>query len=242
MILFSNRKSSKIVVLIKIYSLKKLYDMALLGTIGANTSGVINLDFVPEKLLIVDAVTNVSVFATVTQISLVQSGRQLINLTGTRIAANARFQKFIAGSAQLLGEWLELGFGRVNGSSTLTIAHTGANAIRIFGVSSGFSNTMANYVETSINANANQSFEGFSMLALSTPANIDRVNLTFTDGFNDDFTVDELRQLMGSTQNTDASGLLFGNICVPNIGMSIARATVFVNGLGSCVVAVKRFV
>jgi len=224
----------------------KFYNMALLGQIAATSTGVINLDFVPEKLNVVDAVTGVTVFSTVTQLSLVQSGRQLANLTGTRIAAMARIQKYIAGAAQLLAEWLELALGRVNGSSTLTITHSNANAVLVYGVSSGFSPVLTNYVETSINANANQSFEGFDALVLSTPANIDRVNITFESGFNDDFTVPELKSLVGSSQNTDASGLLNGNILLPNLGAGtpagIRTAIVFVNGTGACVVGVKRYV
>jgi hypothetical protein len=224
----------------------KFYNMALLGQIAATSTGVINLDFVPEKLNVVDAVTGVTVFSTVTQLSLVQSGRQLANLTGTRIAAMARIQKYIAGAAQLLAEWLELALGRVNGSSTLTITHSNANAVLVYGVSSGFSPVLTNYVETSINANANQSFEGFDALVLSTPANIDRVNITFESGFNDDFTVPELKSLVGSSQNTDAAGLLNGNILLPNLGAGtpagIRTAIVFVNGSGACVVGVKRYV
>lgn len=214
--------------------------MALLGNIAANSTGVINLDFVPEQIVVVDSTTGIAVMQNVTQLSIVQSGRQLANLTGGRVGAFARLKKFIYGAAQLMGQWLEIAAGRVNGSTTITITHSTANAVNVYGVSSSFSDQLINYVETSINANANQSFDNFSALMLSTPNNIDRVNITFSDGFNDDFTVPELKALISTFQNTDADGLLNGNLAIPNIG--IRTAIVFVNSLGSCVVGVQRIV
>lgn len=167
------------------------------------------------------------------------------NLTQTRVSAFARLGAFIAGAAQLLSEWLTIGDGRNNGSSTITITHGNANPVDVYGVSNSFATQIVNYVETSINAFANQSFDDFNALVLSTPANIDRVNLTFADGFNDDFSVPELKALIGSAQNTNASGLLNGNLVVPNFlfgSNPIRAAIVYVNGSGSCVVGVQRFV
>ena len=219
--------------------------MALLGQIPAASTGVINLDFVPEKLLVVDSVTGVQAFGNVTALSIVNSGRQIATITGARAAGFARVGKFIAGAAQILAESLQLGAGRVSGSTTITITSNAANPLNVFGVSAAFSNLIANYVETSINANANQSFQGFSALLLSTPANVERVNLTFANGFNDDFSVSELRALIGEFQNSDASGQLNGALMVPNFVFGdnpIQTAIVFVNGSGSCVVGVQRFV
>lgn len=219
--------------------------MARLGTIPANGNAVLNLDFMPERLLIVDAVTGVQAAASCSQISVVNSGRQVATITGTRIPAFARLGKQIAGAAQILAETIQLGAGRVTGSTQITIANSTANALNVFGVSSGFSNLIANYVESSINANANGSYENFAALLLSTPANVDRVNLTFSNGFNDDFNVDELRALLGEFQNTNANGQLEGNLVVPNFiwgDNPIVTAVVFVNSNGNCVVGMQRFV
>lgn len=212
----------------------------LLQKIAAGGTAVINLDFVPERIMVVDDTTGLTAFANITQFSLVQSGRQLANLTGTRVAAFARLSNLIIGASQALAEGIALGLGRINGSATITLVSNSANILSVFGVSSGFSNVLANYVETSINANANQSFAGFNALLLSTPANIDRVNITMEpDGFNDDYTPQELRQLLGATQNTDTNGVLNGNLVVP--GSRVRNAIVFVNGTGNCVVGVQRF-
>jgi hypothetical protein len=215
--------------------------MALLGTIAASSTGVINLDYVPEQLLIIDSATGLPDFANITSISLVQSGRQLASLTGARIAGMARLGSFLMDiSALFMAESLELSKGRINGSATLTITNGAIVAVNIYGVSSGFSRDISNYVETSINANANQSFSNFDALLLSTPANIDRVNITFENGFNDDFKPEELKNLIGQMQNADGEGLLNGALVVPNVG--IATAIVFVNSTGTCVVGVKRTV
>lgn len=214
--------------------------MALLGQIPATSTGVINLDYVPEQLLVVDATTGAFAFANVTALSLVQSGRQLATITGTRTGGMAKLGALINGSSQALTQLLELAKGRVNGSATLTITSNSANILNVYGFSSGFSRDMANYIETSINANANQSFSGFDALLLSTPANIDRVNITFADGFNDDFKPEELQAILGQLQNSENLGLLSGALVVANFGGQIANAVVYVNGSGSCVVGVKR--
>jgi hypothetical protein len=218
--------------------------MALIGTIGVGATAVFNLDFCPEKLLVVDAVTGVQAFANITAFSLVNAGRQVGNITGARVAGMARVGKMINGASQILSESLQTGAGRVTGSTTITLTSNSANILNVFAVSGSFSNVITQYIETSINANANQSFTDFSALILSTPANVDRVNITFANGFNDDFTVSELRQLAGEFQNTNADGQLNGGLLVPNFVFGdnpIQTAIVFVNGSGSCVVAIQRF-
>jgi len=214
--------------------------MALLGQAPTGTS-TINIDFIPENIAVIDSVTGLPAFATVTQLSIVSAGQQIANLTGARIAGFGRIGQFISGAAQLLGSWLQLALGRVNGSTTITITHANVATLQVFGVSSGFSNDVVNYVETSINANANQSFGNFEALILSTPANVDRVNITFADGFNDDFSVSELKAMVSSLQNTNADGLLNGGLLIPNLG-NIVNCVVYINALGNCVVGVKRIV
>jgi len=224
----------------KVYSLNAIYDMALLGQAPTGTS-TINIDFIPENIAVIDSVTGLPALGVVTQLSIVSAGQQIANLTGARIAGFGRIGQFINGAAQLLGSWLQLALGRVNGSTTITITHANVATLQIFGVSSGFSNDVVNYVETSINANANQSFGNFEALILSTPANVDRVNITFTDGFNDDFSVPELKAMVSSLQNTNADGLLNGGLFIPNLG-NILNCVVYINALGNCVVGVKRIV
>jgi len=224
----------------KVYSSNAIYDMALLGQAPTGTS-TINIDFIPENIAVIDSVTGLPAFATVTQLSIVSAGQQIANLTGARIAGFGRIGQFISGAAQLLGSWLQLALGRVNGSTTITITHANVATLQVFGVSSGFSNDVVNYVETSINANANQSFGNFEALILSTPANVDRVNITFADGFNDDFSVSELKAMVSSLQNTNADGLLNGGLLIPNLG-NIVNCVVYINALGNCVVGVKRIV
>lgn len=219
--------------------------MALLGTIPANSTGTINLNYVPEKLLITNQATGVQSFADVSSISIVNSGRQVATLTGKRVSGFARVAKYITGAAQLLAESLQLGGGKNSGATTITITNTSANVLNVFGVSASFSNVIANYVETSINANANQMFTDFSSLLLSAPVNVERVNITFSNGFNDDFTVSELRALVGEVQNTNNNAELDGNLLVPNFAFGenqMQSAIVFVNSSGACVVGVQRFV
>lgn len=225
--------------------------MALIGTIGATSTQVFNLDFTPEKLLVIDTTTGLPAFANITALSIVNSGRQMANITGARVGGFARLGKMYNGFAAatpfnaLMAESLQSAGGRVSGSSTITITSNSANILNVYAVSGSMSDIIANYIETSINANANQSFTDFSALLLSTPANVDRVNITFANGFNDDFTMPELKALVGEFQNTNADGLLNGAVMVPNFVFGdnpISNAVVFVNSSGACVVGIQRFV
>ena len=160
-----------------------------------------------------------------------------VNLTVARIAGFSRRGGNIYAASQGLAEWLRLAAGRVSGQATFVFTHTNVNPVNVYAVSSGMSDTVLVYSETSINANANQTFSGFDALLLSAPANIDRVNITFANGFNDDFTPAELRAWLGMSQNSDATGILNGALLVP--GEGVKSVTVFVNGLGNCVVGVS---
>ena len=102
--------------------------MALIGTVGAGATAVINLDFVPEQIAVQTA-AGVSAFSDITSISVVNKGRQLVTLTGSRIRAMARVGSFINGAAQALAELLTLGAGRLNGSTTITIVNGGAACV-----------------------------------------------------------------------------------------------------------------
>lgn len=218
--------------------------MALLGIYPAGT-GVLTLEYMPEILVFVDTVTGNSATAAITSLSISNKGRQIATLSGPRIAGMARLSNFFNDPSQKIAEILRLGAGRASGSTTITFTHASANPIAVYGSSQDFSEMLANYIEGSINPNASQQFTDFNALILSAPATIDRVNLTFANRFNDDFTIQELRELLGAIQNTDTDGQLNGGIVIPNWAFGenpIVSAMVYLNGTGSCVFAIQRFV
>jgi hypothetical protein len=216
--------------------------MALIATIPASTNQVLTLDHLPEALLVViagsgGAGTN---FEGITNISASQSGRQLVTISSDeRIKACANIGIISSPVGGNQGA-LFLAKGRKNGSVTLAINNGNTTPVEVYAVSSDFSEVGYNYVESSINPNANQSFANFDTLVIESPSQVARVNVTFRNGFNDDFSINELLTLSQFAQGTEPSGEV-GN-CLILRGSEIAQAVVYNGSLASTTIVSRTAV
>jgi hypothetical protein len=214
--------------------------MAKIGTIPAGGLAVITLDHLPESLYI-QPVGALDSFEDVTSISVSQGGKQLVTLTDQqRIEAMAKIGLLSEGDQGSL----RLALGRKNGSTTLQIQSSSASVTEVFAVSSGFSEFGYNYVEGSINPNANQSFSAFDAVVFTDFESIERVNITFIDEdgnqFSDDFSTSELRSLFSYQQNVDTNGTNANQLTI--IGAGIKNIVVYNSGASSVVYAVRSIV
>jgi hypothetical protein len=219
--------------------------MALIGTIAASpASAVFNLDFLPEKLLLGD--TSSANFS-LTNLSVVTSGVQLMSITDVnRISALAKFDSGAiltspAGGAteSTTAQYLRLATGRINKATTITGTNGSASIRDVYAASTNINDVARRAVEQSINPSANATFDNFEGLFFN-PTNVLRAQITFANGFTDEYTVAELAALYANYHVSDEFGYLSGLIAIDaDSGAGLISQVVLFNGAGGTTVVLK---
>lgn len=215
--------------------------MALIGTIPASASAVFNLDYLPERLLLGSLFT-----PRASNLSVVTSGIQLMSITSQpRIAALAKYD---SGGVLTLNDatapdfvlaYIRLATGRINKASTITALNSTASVQNVEAASTNISNVARRAVEQSINASANATFDNFEALFFD-PTNVLRAQITFDNGFTDEYTVTELKALYGNYHISEEDVLIGGNLCIDSdSGAGLISQVVLYNGSGGTTVVLK---
>jgi hypothetical protein len=211
--------------------------MAQIGNLVASSSSVFNLDFLPERFLIGQTDTD----QPLSQISVVTSGTQLFSITAAaRIRAVAKFdQGATLGADVKVPMWLKLAVGRVNKQTTINVTNSGAGTEAVQAVSTNMGNIARRAVEQSINASANATFDNFEGLFFD-PTNVLRVQITFANGYTDEYTPEEINALYAAYHVADADGTLNGLSCIDSdSGAGLISQVTIYNGSGGATVVLK---
>jgi hypothetical protein len=216
--------------------------MALIGSFPASSSAVFNLDFLPEKFL----VQGPSSTQSLSSFSVVTSGVQLMSITDVnRLNALAKFDSGAilndptAAETSRAAAYLRLATGRINKATTITGTNSIASARNAFAASTNIGNVARRAVEQSINPSANATFDNFEALIFS-PTNVLRVQLTFANGYTDEYTTDELRALYSAYHVAEETGLVQGLIVIDSdSGAGLISQAVIFNGSGGTTVVLK---
>jgi len=217
--------------------------MALIGSFPASSSAVFNLDFLPEKFLINS--TNQANQA-LSSFSVVTSGVQLMSITDVaRLTALAKFD-----SGAILSEpsalnvsttaaYLRLATGRINKATTITGTNSLASVQNVYAASTNIGNVARRAVEQSINASANATFDNFECLIFAD-TNILRAQITFANGFTDEYSGAELTALYANYHISDSFGALEGLVTIDaDSGAGLISQVVLFNGSGGSTVVLK---
>jgi hypothetical protein len=215
--------------------------MAQIGSFPASASAVFNLDFLPEKFLVV--ATGAS--QALSNFSVVTGGVQLMSITAlARINALARFDSgtILDGAApanQQAAAYLRLATGRINKGTTITGTNSVAAVRNVFAASTNISNVARRAVEQSINPSANATFDNFEAL-LFDPANLLRAQITFANGFTDEYTPQELQALYANYHVAEADGNVNGlTIIDADSGAGLISQVTLFAGAGAAIVVLK---
>lgn len=217
--------------------------MALIGQFPASASAVFNLDFLPEKFLIGSTGFDTQ---SLTNFSVVTSGVQLMSITSVdRLTALSRFDSGAilseptATNVSRTASYLRLATGRINKATTITGTNGVASARNVFAASTNISNVARRAVEQSINPSANATFDNFEALIMD-PTNLLRAQITFANGFTDEYTVDEIRALYANYHISDDGGFLEGQLVIDaDSGAGLISQVVLFNGSGGSTVVLK---
>jgi hypothetical protein len=211
--------------------------MAQIGNLTASASSVFNLDFLPERFLVGQTDTD----QPLSQISVVTSGTQLFSITAAaRIRAVAKFdQGATLGADVKVPMWLKLAVGRVNKQTTINVTNSGAGTEAVQAVSTNMGNIARRAVEQSINASANATFDNFEGIFFD-PTNVLRVQITYANGFTDEYTPQEINALYAAYHVSDADGTLNGLSCIDSdSGAGLISQVTIYNGSGGATVVLK---
>jgi len=214
--------------------------MALIGSFPATGSAVFNLDFLPEKFLIGSTSAN---NLQLSNFSVVCSGVQLMSITNVdRLTALSKFDSGAVLTDEpgnsLTASYLRLATGRINKATTITGTNPFA-AVDAFAASSNIGNIARRAVEQSINPSANATFENFEALIFDA-TNILRAQITFANGYSDEYTPLELRALYANYHVSDTGGSLEGLTAIDaDSGAGLISQVVLFNGSGGSTVVLK---
>ena len=220
--------------------------MALIGSFPASASAVFNLDFLPEKVLVNG--TN-SENQALSSFSVVCSGNQLMSITSVaRLTALAKFDSGAILLDPLLtptafttmtAQYLRLATGRINKAATITGTNTVAATRDFYAASTNISNVARRAVEQSINPSANATFDSFEALIFD-PTHVLRAQVTFANGYTDEYSVPELTALYANYHVCDSNGYLEGQVVIDADSPAglIAQVVLF-NGAGGATVVLK---
>jgi len=219
--------------------------MALIGNFPASASAVFNLDFLPEYFLVSNAYNDTQ---KISALSVVTSGIQLMSITSAqRITALAKFDSgAILDSPAAVGtvnsttaSYLKLATGRINKASTITGTNPVAAVLPVYAASTNISNVARRAVEQSINPSANATFDNFEALFFD-PTNILRAQITFANGFSDEYSVAEIQALYSRFHVSDREGELSDLLCIDSdSGAGLISQVVLYAGAGAAVVVLK---
>lgn len=219
--------------------------MALIGIVPASSSAVFNLDFLPEYLLVQGP--NVA-FQPLDALSVVTSGIQLMSITNAaRITALGKYDSGAILDAPLApgtetskaAFYLKLATGRINKATTITGTNGVASNQNTFAASTNISSIARRAVEQSINASANATFDNFEALFFD-PTNVLRAQITFANGYSDEYTPTELRALYSAYHISENTGNLAGLTCISaDSGAGLISQVVLFNGSGGTTVVLK---
>jgi hypothetical protein len=215
--------------------------MALIGQFPASGSAVFNLDFLPEKVVVGSAAGNTQ---NLSNFSVVTSGVQLMSITDViRLTALAKFDSGAIvtddPSNSMTASYLRLATGRINKATTITGTNSNVAAQDFYAASTNISNVARRAVEQSINPSANATFDNFEALIFDA-ANVLRAQITFANGFTDEYTPVELRALYSNYHISDASGTLEGlTVIDADSGAGLITQVTLFAGSGAAVVVLK---
>ena len=216
--------------------------MASIGQVPSLGSAVFNLDFLPEKFLVSSASVATQFLS---NFSVVCSGQQLMSITDVnRLTALSKFDSGAILSDPAVGQsstasYLRLATGRINKATTINGTNSVAVNLDVYAASTCISNIARRAVEQSINPSANATFDNFEALFFSG-VNVLRAQITFANGFTDEYTVPELRALYSNYHVSDSDGNLEGLVCIDaDSGAGLISQVVLFAGGGPAVVVLK---
>jgi hypothetical protein len=211
--------------------------MSQIGTIPASAQGLINQNFVNQFISFGDP----DAFAA---LRIAVSGNNTIALNNANL-----IEAFVQAFRALIGKGVDAQITNVlvpvadgylgNTQFDLTATDQSTNDVPVFGSSEQMgSGLLTKAIQTQINAQSNQSFQGdgFSALLFTPAANVDQIDVTYKGGFSNILTIEEIQARSEALSGSPT--LAGGNVeVIWNFDQSIERVEIYSNATGPVTVA-----
>jgi hypothetical protein len=158
-----------------------------------------------------------------------------------RLTALAQFDSgaVLDNTVPITSSYLRLATGRVNKATTITGTNPVAETRDFYAASTNIASVARRAVEQSINPSANATFDNFEALIFDA-TNVLRAQITFANGFTDEYSVPELRALYSNYHISDQNGDLAGlTVIDADSGAGLISQVVLFNGNGGTTVVLK---
>lgn len=126
----------------------------------------------------------------------------------------------------IVGLVFPLATGRVNGRTNIRLTNSGATTPAIFNFSDAPNGVPIMATTVSINALSYQDFQNFSALMIQTPANVNNIEITFSNGHKDTLTIAEVDALLALKIATEGDGRLGGVSVIDNSDQTIRNVRI----------------
>jgi hypothetical protein len=222
--------------------------MAIIGsmTTGAGVLTSLILPQCPQFLIINNTYSETF---DLTNLDVSINGASTISLIGADdIDACAQIKSHSTGdeasSANGLIMALELSNGEINAPTLIRLTNEGSNTNTIYGVSQQVGTAPYRVSQFTVNSVSNQIFQDFNYLLInSSPANIDSIEIQWTNGFKNRFAPQELPVLFRNEYAAEKASKFSASNDVSWINNEdglISSCVVFTNSSGSATVTVGR--
>jgi hypothetical protein len=201
--------------------------MPFLGNLitGSGTETVLSgLSSCPQSIIIGDVDTSNALSG----IQIEIDGTPFVNIKGSSTLCNA-FAKWgnetINGTG-VVGLVFHVATGKINRNTTIRLTNSGVTtpAIRVF--SDNQSGVPFIAAVKGINANSFEDFSRFSALIIDTPANVNNIEVNFTDGHRETWTVQDADAYFAISNQAEADGRLGGCTIIDNTTQNITSVRV----------------
>lgn len=183
--------------------------MSSIGSTNAVGVKTFDLSYLPQFLQIGGPDATFSLSA----LTIVARGKTLVQLTDpVQILAISQIENSLMGSmVTTLGSRFFLADGRIEGQSTITVNSTSAGIEPYYANSLKKSKTMTarNISVSPVVANGNGIYTDFDLLMFDG-ANVERVQVTYENGYTEELTVPEVNGLFVSINQTGGNGTVQG--------------------------------
>lgn len=157
------------------------------------------------------------------------NGETFININNT--AFLTAFMKYmmqgIDGADNFVGSALKVATGKLVGNIDFVFRNGGATTPIIYAASDQGNGIPLQASQETITQDSTSPFDKFTALFLTTPANVQRVDLTFADGNKDSFTIQDLDSLFCIDNQADLDGKLGTCTVIDNRKGNIKLAEVY---------------
>lgn len=153
-------------------------------------------------------------------------GKPVISILNSEPLVGAFFKWMSQSVAATIGLCFKLATGKIKKNATIRLINNGVTTPTVKVFSDSSNGVPYECATKGINANSFENFDKFSALLITAPADVNSLEIEFTDGERSTLTIEEVDALFAMKYPSEANGRLNGVSVVDNRDQSIESVRV----------------